>query len=77
MDFYIAAVPRTVKPRVGQHLMRPAVEPEPPFHAVARGRDSATLCGEPVGDSLQAFPDAFYDDRPSFARCPRCEATAR
>lgn len=62
---------------MSSHLERGAFEPEPPFHAVAQGRDGVTLCGRPVEDSLFGFPDSFYDDKPSFARCPQCEVKAR
>ena len=77
MDLYVAAARRPIKHRVSSHLDPASYEPEPPFHAVARGHDHITLCGEPIQDSLHAFPNSFYDDEAPYARCPECEAKAR
>jgi hypothetical protein len=74
MDLYVAAARRPIKHRVSSHLDPASYEPEPPYHAVARGHDRTTLCGEPIQDSLYAFPDSSYDYEASYARCPKCEA---
>jgi hypothetical protein len=74
MDLYVAAAGRPIKHRITSHLEPGSYEPEPPFHAVARGHDQVTLCGQPIQDSLHAFPDTSYEYEPAYARCPQCEA---
>ena len=77
MDLYVAAARRPIKHRVSADLDPTSYEPQPPFHAAARGQDRHTLCGLPIGDALYAFPDSFYDAEASYARCPQCEAKVR
>jgi hypothetical protein len=74
MDYYVAAARRPIRHRVSSHLDPTAYEPEPPFHAAAPGQDSVTLCGEPITDSLYAFPDTSYAGEVPYARCQSCEA---
>ena len=74
MDLYVAAARRPIRHRVSSHLDPASYEPEPPFHAVARGHDQITLCGQPIADSLHAFPNSSYGYEAPFARCPKCEA---
>jgi hypothetical protein len=77
MDLYVAAARRPIRHGVKTHLERAAYEPEPPYHAAARGQERATLCGQPIGEALFAFADSAYDAQPGYARCPACEAKAR
>jgi hypothetical protein len=77
MDFYVAAARRPIKHRVSAHLDPTSYEPEPPFHAARSGQDRSTICGEPIGETLYAFPDTPYAAEAAYARCPRCETKAR
>jgi hypothetical protein len=74
MDLYVVAARRPIRHQVTSHLDPASYEPEPPFHAAARGQDGSTLCGEPIQGSLYAFPDSLYAYEAPYARCPKCEA---